>query len=316
MSERGRPQKGELRLELSIPRKHHEVLFSDKHHLCLCGGRGGAKSVSAASKIILEMCRGRKRVACFRQYQSNIRESAKELLERIIRDNDLSDQFKCTEQEIVHRLNGGQIFFIGLERNLDKVRALDDVDIFWIDEAQNVGAEAIDALIPTARKLGAQMVWTWNPTDPSDPVETTFRGPHPRDDMAIALVNWRDNPFFFQTTLPGEMDHQRRIDPAKAAHIWDDLHNQSFDAVVFNSRLSEGKLFVPGQCAAGLWDGFWIYDRSLGDRAGLSARRQDLRVQGNRRAWGVERARSGSFGQHSSRPRRTGDRRRRRSASD
>ena len=58
-----------MKLELSIPRKHHAVLFSGKRHLCLWGGRGGGKSVSTASKLIVEMCQGRKRVACCRQYQ-------------------------------------------------------------------------------------------------------------------------------------------------------------------------------------------------------------------------------------------------------
>jgi hypothetical protein len=53
MAERARPRKRELRLELEIPRKHHEVLFSGKRHLGLCGGRGGAKSTSAAAKILI-----------------------------------------------------------------------------------------------------------------------------------------------------------------------------------------------------------------------------------------------------------------------
>ena len=201
-----------MKLELNIPRKHHVVLFSDKHHLCLFGGRGAAKSVSAANKIIVAMCKRRVRVACCRQYQANIRESSKELIEQIIRDNGLADQFKFTEQEIIHRLNGSQIIFIGLERNLDKVRAIVDIDIWWIDEAQNVSQEAIDVLIPTARKLGSQLIWTWNPTNPSDPVETTFRCDPPRADTAIACVLWSDNPWFFSTTMPGEMQwHARPI---------------------------------------------------------------------------------------------------------
>jgi phage terminase large subunit len=247
MAERARPRKRELRLELEIPRKHHEVLFSGKRHLGLCGGRGGAKSTSAAAKILIEMCRGRKRVGCFRQYQGNIRESSKELLERMIRDNDLSDQFKSTEQEIVHRGNGGEIIFIGLERNLDKVRALIDLDLAWIDEAQNANQESLDTLIPTLRKLDSQLIYTWNPTDPRDPVELTFRNQaYTRDDVALAFVNWDSNPWFYLTGLPAEMAHLRKIDPAKAAHIWDGLFNQSFDAVVFNRRLSEGRLYVPG----------------------------------------------------------------------
>jgi phage terminase large subunit len=78
----------------------------------------------------------------------------------------------------------------------------------------------MEILLPTVRKRDSQMIWTWNPEQPEDPVDAYFHGPRPPDNAIVTHVDFRDNPFFADTAMPAEMEKLRNDNFSRYRHIW------------------------------------------------------------------------------------------------
>lgn len=219
-------------------------LFEPHPIIGLHGGRGSAKSHSVGSALVARADAERKRIVCGREFQNSIAESVKELLDIKISELGLTAAFKSTDTKIEHRRNGGRITFIGLARNPQSVKSLEGCDLFWGEEAQTFSSKSLDILLPTIRKPGSQMVFTWNPEDPEDPVDKLLRGPVPYPGAYVREVSYLDNPWFYQTTLPTQMEHMRATDPQKHKHVWLGQYRRASDAVVFRNVRS-GYCAVP-----------------------------------------------------------------------
>jgi phage terminase large subunit len=203
-----------------FPFKHGRCLFSNARHKALFGGRCGAKSWSTATYLVVRATEREKLIVCARQYQNSIRDSSKSLIENRIRDLRLENEFWIADRAIRHTLTGSEFLFVGLERNVESIRSLEGADIWWTEEASTVSQEAMDVLLPTVRKPGSELIWTWNPRKPTDPVDKYFRGPRPRADAAIAQVNYWDHDFFKGTAAVAEMEALRNSNFKRYEHIW------------------------------------------------------------------------------------------------
>ena len=186
-----------------------QALFANVRHKALFGGRGGGKSWATATYLISRACQSRKRIVCARQFQNSIKDSSKELIEKRIRDLELSDQFTVTNQSILHNETLSDFLFVGLERNVESIRSLEGADIVWIEEARTISARSMEILLPTVRKLNSELIWTWNPEQPTDPVDAYFRRGEPPPNSIVARINYTDNPYFDETALPAEMELMR-----------------------------------------------------------------------------------------------------------
>lgn len=231
-------------MEIDLPERHGETLLSDARHKALFGGRGGAKSWSVATYLVLKAHTERKKIVCARQFQNSIRDSSKELVEQRIVALGLADQFTVTERAIVHRHTDSVISFIGLERNIDSIRSLEGADIVWVEEARTIKAKSMEVLLPTVRKAGSELIWTWNPEDPRDPVDAYFRGGPPRSDAIVTRVDYTDNPFFNLTGMPAEMELLRQQNYDRYRHVWLGEYDISFESKVF-PNVEIGRIEVP-----------------------------------------------------------------------
>jgi PBSX family phage terminase large subunit len=63
--------------------------------------------------------------------------------------------------------------------NSSSIRSKEGIDIAWVDEAQYVTKGSLDDLIPTIRKDGSQLWFSWNPRSPLDPIDQLLRGQEP-----------------------------------------------------------------------------------------------------------------------------------------
>jgi len=222
--------------------KHVRTLWTPARHKALYGGRGSAKSWSVATYLAVRAAEERKRIVCGRQFQNSITDSSKELIERRILTLNLASQFEIQERSLVHKGTGSQFIFIGLERNIESVRSLEGADIVWIEEARTIKAKSMEVLLPTIRNEGSEIIWTWNPELPSDPVDFYFRGtgakpgtwsPPPRSN--ITFVDYTDNPFFYQTELPHEMETLKRGNQARYKHVWLGEYDTKHESKVFTN---------------------------------------------------------------------------------
>ena len=206
------------RLSLRIPAYARALIGCRARYISLRGGRSSSKTWTTARLLVLRAFQERTVIACGREFQKSLAESAKPAIENAIKDMGLHGFFTVTDRFITGA-NGSRFFFAGYERNRESIRGWEDVDIVWSEEAQRLSTATAELLIPTIRKPGSQLWFTWNPTRRTDWVWRRFMTvPRPND--VSLLVNWRDNPFF-----PAEANEERltdqKVSAARYRHIWE-----------------------------------------------------------------------------------------------
>lgn len=159
------------------------------------------------------------RILCARETQKSIRDSVKRLLDDKIAAAGLTDFYDSIETEI-RGANGSLFVFAGLRTDPNTIRSLEGIDIAWVEEAHSVSQSSLNILVPTIRKNGSEIWFSWNPRDKKDPVDAMFRGEAgPPPNSIVREVNWDDNPWF-PDVLRTELEWDRDRDPDKYAHVW------------------------------------------------------------------------------------------------
>jgi phage terminase large subunit len=202
------------------------------------GGRGSGKSHFMATMVVIDMLAG-KDVLCVREIQSSIADSVKRLLESKIEDMGLSALFEFTEKEIRCPSAKSICIFKGMQNyNAATVKSLEGFDVAWWEEAQVASQRSLDMLIPTIRKPGSELRFSWNPENADDPIDVFLRKDPPENSIVVR-ANWNDNPWFPEE-LRADMDRDRKRDPAKYSHIWEGAYRALADGQVFrNWRVGE-----------------------------------------------------------------------------
>lgn len=198
------------------------------------GGRGSAKSHTVARCLLVRAMEQKTRVLCAREFQNSIKESVHQLLSDIINDpeNGFLGYFEILETEIRHIDNGSEFFFKGLARQINSIKSIEGIDIAWIEEAQTVSQKSLDILIPTVRKEGSELWFTYNPDLDSDPVHILANSK--RDDLKTIDVNWNNNPFISQVLID-EKDAAYASNPSKAENIWGGKTRKNSEQHVFKN---------------------------------------------------------------------------------
>lgn len=223
-----------------------ELLWNDFRHLALYGGRGGAKSRTVATALVIQSTQRHERVLSGREVQRSIKDSSKRLIDDAIDRMGLRPAFTSTETEI-RGPNESLFLFSGIKGNASGIKSIEGITTFWGDEAQGFSQSSIDTLVPTIRAQGSRLIWTWNPDLAKDPVDNMFRGnasdaagkaraegfePPPRS--IVREVNYDQNPWF-PAELRAEMEYDQSRDPDKYAHVWLGKYRQNSEARVLRN---------------------------------------------------------------------------------
>ena len=205
------------------------------------GGRGSAKSWHFADRCIEKMLSGKTGVG-IREVQKSIADSSKLLIENRIEENGLADLFGSVDSEIRCK-TGSRMIFRGMSTTTqDSIKSLEGFDFAWCEEAQNLSQRSLDLLIPTIRKAGSEIMFSWNPMHNTDPVDVLLRQ-NPPHYATVVEANYTDNPFF-PDVLRMEMEREKERNPDKYAHIWLGAYENAAEARIFNN-MREGELTVP-----------------------------------------------------------------------
>lgn len=202
-------------------------------HFAFYGGRGGAKSHTVGTVLIMLASQKEERVVCGRQFQTSVKDSVKELLERKIKELNVAVYWTSTETELKNNVTGSRFTFIGMDRNPDSARSLEAATKFWGDEAASFTSRSVEIIIPTIRSQGSQLIWTWNPRYRTDAVDKLFRGGNPPPNSYIKEVSWRHNPYFYRTRLPSELEQALRANDRRYHHVWEGGYDENSDATIF-----------------------------------------------------------------------------------
>lgn len=206
-------------------------------HRVLFGGRGGGKSWAISHKLVERARMGSIRILCTREFQNSIRDSSKKLIEDSIERMGMGPNgdgfFTITEREIRGR-NGSVFSFVGMNGKDAAIKSFEGYDIAWVEEAATLSRASIDALVPTIRREGSEIWWSYNPRFATDPVDVMFRADEPPPGSIVLEVAWCDNPWF-PDVLRRDMEYDRRRDPEKFSHIWQGKYVLRSEAQVFRN---------------------------------------------------------------------------------
>lgn len=220
-------------MTIQLP-KWSECLFDESaRYIAVKGGRGSGKSRSVATALNLRAAAKPLRILCVREIQKSIRDSSKRLLDDDAERNGLSSFYTSLETE-VRGANGSLFLFAGLRSNIDSIKSMEGIDICWVEEAQSVSKTSLETLIPTIRKPGSQIIFTWNPKHETDPIEEMFGRDDLPPDTRLKTVNYVDNPWFPEV-LSKEADYDLKRDPEKYNHVWMGGYLRNSESRVFRN---------------------------------------------------------------------------------
>ena len=171
-------------------------IFTPSRYKSFRGGRGSAKSWSVARRLIMLAAEKRTLILCTRELQKSIKDSVHKLISNQIRDANLEGTvFVIQRDRIFCPGNGSEFLFYGLHHNIDEIKSLEGIDICWCEEAEKMSDDSWLTLIPTIRKPGSELWFSWNPKDECSPTYVELVTNPPKDLISITINYW-DNPWF------------------------------------------------------------------------------------------------------------------------
>ena len=204
----------------------------------LHGGRGSAKSFTAALMAAVWGYAEPIRILCTREFQASIKESFHAELKAAIASVPwLADHYDVGVDYLRGR-NGTEFLFRGLRNNVGSIKSTAKIDLTICEEAEDIPEESWLALEATVFRQPKSELWAiWNPRTDGSPVDKRFRK-HPPENALIAELNWFDNPFFPPGLDTLRKREQERLDPATYAHVWEGAYLENSDAQVFHGKIA------------------------------------------------------------------------------
>ena len=262
--------------------EYGEVLWQPFRHLGLHGGRGGGKSRTIATALVLQATQRHERILCGREVQKSIKDSVKRLLDDEIDRLGLRPAFESTETEI-RGPNDSLFLFSGIKGNANGIKSIEGITTFWGEEAQTFSQASIDTVIPTIRAPNSRLIWSWNPDLETDPIDVLLRGEKgPPPNSIVREVNYTDNPWF-PDVLREAMEFDRARDFDKYLHIWEGKYRRNSEARVFkNWRVEEFESPTSADYRLGADFGF-----SIDPSCALRCRIEGREIYVDYEAWGL-----------------------------
>ena len=216
-----------------------EPLLVPSRYKGVHGGRGSGKSHFFGELWLEENVAGRVDFVCLRETLKSLEFSVKKLLEAKVEQFNAGAYFDIQDRRILAK-HGGVTIFEGMQNHTaDSIKSLEGFDRAWFEEAQAASDKSLTLLRPTIRKPGSELWFSWNPDQPTDPIDVLLRGEKLPPGAVVVEANYTDNPWF-PDELRLEMEYDRSRDPDKYAHVWEGKYRQNSEARVFrNWRIEE-----------------------------------------------------------------------------
>lgn len=208
----------------------------------LRGGRGSGKSFSVAKMSAVWGAQKPIRILCTREFQNSIKQSFYAEVANAIKSEPILDAvYDVGRDYIRHRANGTEFLFAGLRHNIDSIKSMAQIDLCIVEEAEQVPHASWQALIPTVRAPGSEIIVIYNPRRRDSWVAQQFDGDKLPPRTKVVTVNHDSNPWFGK-----ELEEQRQydmevMDPALYRHIWEGAYYEQSDAQIFAGKYRIGE---------------------------------------------------------------------------
>ena len=261
------------KIEIFVPEQYKELLQPSQQwrHLIYKGGRSSGKSYQVALSRLILGSQKRLRGLCTREFQNSMDDSVKALLGDLVSKYGLND-WEVLEKELRNKRTGSEIHFKGLHNNAQTIKSYEGVDWCWVEEAQSVSAESINTLIPTIRKEGSQIIWTYNPLTEHDPVKELVEDRYRDKGNAYILhINSDAVEELLSPEIKAEREAMKEDNPDMYAHVWLGQPLTAKTGTVFGKQLAQAEIdgrigSVPYDAAAGVYTAF---DLGIGDSTAI-----------------------------------------------
>ncbi len=219
-----------------------KAMRSDKvRRIVIYGGRGGGKSWTVATVLLVFALESKKRILCVREVQHSISDSVKKLLDDTIARYQLYPNIVSNKQTIRTDV-GSEFIFAGMQATTEEsIKSMEGIDYCWFEEAQKMSRSSWDLLEPTIRKSGSKLIYTLNPKQETDPVYKDCVLDS-RPGTVVIKVNYYDNPWFWETALVADMEWDKENRPDVYQHIWEGKPVVNTEAQVFKGCWEIGEI--------------------------------------------------------------------------
>lgn len=250
---------------LNINAKFKPFVTRHKPLKVIIGGRGGGKSIAVSDIMVaLKMAAENASIMCLREFQQSVSDSVHNVMKESVAERLRFDGWRELEHTIVAP-NGARTLYVGAARNPSSLKSTHGFKYSWFEEAQTASQSSLDTLIPTIiRTEGAECWFTANPEASGDPFSQKFivqfqkdldkHGYYEDDIHMIAVVNWRDNPWWNDAQEQIRMHDFKTMPRAKYDWIWEGKFNDMvensivlpewFDAAIDAHKIKPG-VFEP-----------------------------------------------------------------------
>lgn len=222
-----------------VPPRLRCIFTAKQRTIVLVGGRGSAKSYTAAKFVAKRIAKG-ERWMMAREFQNSIEDSVHALMKSQIDELDLpSCRYDATK---VYGPNGGEGFYRGLARNIESMKSTFALKGVWAEEAATLSEKSIDMLAPTVREEGSQLLFTLNRGASNDPFAKRYLAPYEKhlskdgiyqdDDLLIIEINYPDNPWFPDVLEKDRARDYELLPRAKYNHIWLGHYSDTVDNAI------------------------------------------------------------------------------------
>lgn len=219
---------------LQIPAKLVPVFQGTARYRGAFGSRGSSKTETFCRMLLARAGEHKRRIVCGRQYQNSIRESTHAALISLIDQYDWHNAWDVGESYIIHKRTRSEFIFKGLQHNPQSIKSIADIDILFMDEAEDWSATSWRYTAPSIRAPGSEIWACWNPKSlDSETRRRLILHPPPRS--KIVKINWQDNPWFTDELNEERLSDLAR-DPEYYRHVWEGECITRSDAKVFAGK--------------------------------------------------------------------------------
>lgn len=258
-------------IDLVIPEQYKELFQPSKQwrHIVYKGGRSSGKSTQIAISRLIKGSHKKLRGLCTREIQNSIQESVYKLLCDEIDKLGLNDWQKFNDK-LLNKRTGSEIFFKGLHNNIQSIKSIEGIDWCWVEEAQSVSADSITTLVPTIRKEGSELIWSYNPLTEHDPVQELIVD-KADERTYVAHVNSDAIEGLLSKEIIAEREKMRVDNPDMFAHVWLGQPLTSKTGTVFGKQIAQAEIegrigSVPYDASAGTYTAI---DLGIGDSTAI-----------------------------------------------
>jgi phage terminase large subunit len=231
-----------METKLEIPEKAFFLITDKSRYKVIYGGRGSAKSWSAARALIILCLQKNLRILCTRELQTSIKDSVHKLLKDQISALNLEKYFYITK-DTIKSVNGSEFLFKGVRNNVSEIKSLEGIDICWIEEAAKMSVESWETLTPTIRKPSSEIWIIFNPDNVDDIIYKKFVIETP-DNAKVEKMNFKDNPWFPES-LRSEMEYDKKFNYELYDHKWLGNPKLANDAQIFKNKYEVTEFTTP-----------------------------------------------------------------------